>query len=68
MTPEEISFRDELNQILSSKGFHFRIATLKVSRSESVYDYVPPIDKWFAELPMVDSIILHKIKEKQLTL
>jgi len=58
MSRQAIILRDSINKELSRKGYHLRIAYLKFSKEELIFDYVEPIHKWFDELVKVHQIIL----------
>jgi hypothetical protein len=60
---QEIKLKEQINAHLASLGYHLRVSTIKIGKSDYAFDYVPPIDKWAKELLEVDDIIQNKIEE-----
>lgn len=58
MSRKAILLRDAINKKLSRKGYHLRIAYLKFSKEELVFNFVEPIHNWFNELLEVHYIVI----------
>ncbi|OLC83875.1 MAG: hypothetical protein AUJ08_04685 [Thaumarchaeota archaeon 13_1_40CM_3_50_5] len=63
MSEKEIKLRDQLNEELSQKGLHLRLAFLRVNDERFGFDFVRPIDQWFDEWPETDRYITERLYE-----
>lgn len=44
-------------------GYHLRLDKLYLRENKVGFDYEPPVDKWFNELPEVTALVETRIRE-----
>jgi hypothetical protein len=65
MTKKETEFRNAINEELVRLGYHPKVAFVRLAADSSMYEFVPPVDKWFEELRFVDQFVTQKLKDWQ---